>query len=227
MARAFESLVEMIASQINAGDLPAGTRLDSERDLSEKYGVSRITVREALLALQSRGLILLKNRARAEVCGINSSALLSPLSGAAQSLLAKPGGVSEFQEVRILFECGLARHAARHASPKEIDRLGVALLENRRAIGDIERFIDTDMAFHAILAEIPHHNILVAINAALSGWLHEQRAIGLRARGAERRAYKHHEAVFEAIAAHSPEDADRAMSDHLTVGARIIGRQLR
>lgn len=221
-ARVFERVVKEIAASIHSGELPESAMLPSERDLAEKYGVSRVSVREALLSLQTSGLIRMRDRARAQVMRLESTNLLNPLAGTAQSLLSRPGGVSDFQEARILLECGLARHAARYASPKEIERLGQALLANRRAIGDQDSFVTTDLAFHTVLAEIPQNDIFIALNAALGGWLLEQRRISVRARGAERRAYQHHEAIFEAIAKHDPEAADRAMSSHLTVGARII-----
>jgi len=221
-ARRFEIVSEGIASEINSGTLVEGALLPSERDLAEQYGVSRISVREALLSLQSSGLIELRDRARARVKQLRTVKLLAPMAGAAQSLLTKPGGISDFQEARIFFECGLARFAARHASPKEIARLGEALLANKKAIGNVEMFIATDMAFHAVLAELPRNSIFVALNASLADWLIEQRRLGMKVRGAARRAYQHHEAVFQAIAAHSPEEADKAMSNHLTVGARFI-----
>lgn len=224
-SRVYENVVKSIAQAINAGELPPGARLPSERDLVVQHGVSRMSVREALLTLQAMGLVEIHDRSRAQVRQFDSQTLLDPLTGAAQALLARPGGVSDFQEARIMFEGGLVRYAARHASPKEIARLGDALLANRRAIGEIEQFVVTDMAFHAVIAEIPQNGIFVALNAALSDWLANQRRVGLRARGSARQAYHHHEQVFEAIAAHSPEAAEAAMTDHLTFVAKIYREQ--
>src|SRR6185436_17145550 len=109
---------------------------------------SRTSVREALLSLQSSGLISVRQRARARVTQLNNRAFFDQLSGAARTLMGRPNGVADFQEARLLFECGLARHAARHASPKELDRLAVALAQNKKAIGDPGSFARTDVAFH-------------------------------------------------------------------------------
>lgn len=148
---------------------------------------------------------------------MNNPAFFNQLSGAAQTLLSRPSGMADFQEARMLFECGLARYAARHASPKEIDKLAVALAQNKKAIDNPTQFIKTDIAFHNALAEIPRNPIFAALNTALAEWLTSQRSVPVRSfiRGAMRRAYDGHAAVFEAVAAHDVEAADRAMEGHL------------
>jgi GntR family transcriptional regulator, sialic acid-inducible nan operon repressor len=215
--RIYQDIALKLAEKINSGELADGTLLPSERELAETFDASRTSVREALLSLQSSGLISLRQRARARVTQLSNSAFFNQLSGAAQSLLARPNGVADFQEVRVLFECGLARHAARHASPKDIERLAVALRQNEKAIGKHAAFAKTDLAFHDILAEIPRNPIFVALNNALSEWLMEQRTVAIRApiRGSVRRAFQGHKAIYEAIAAHDVEAADQAMADHL------------
>src|SRR6266478_8197902 len=151
--RIYQEIALKLAEKINAGELPDGSRLPSERELAETFGASRTSIREALLSLQSSGLISVRQKARARVTRLNNPAFFNQLSGAAQTLLARPHAVADFQEARVLFECGLARYAARHASPKELDRLAVALAQNKKAIGNAVLFAKTDLAFHDILAE--------------------------------------------------------------------------
>ncbi len=213
--RIYQDIALKLAARINAGELADGSLLPSERELAETFGASRTAIREALLSLQSSGLISVRQRARARVTQLNNPAFFNQLSGAAQSLLSRPNGVADFQEARVLFECGLVRYAARHASPKEIDRLGAALALNKKAIGHPASFAKTDLAFHDVLAEIPRNPIFTALNTALSAWLMSQRTVGMPIRGAIRRAYEGHEAIYEAIAAHDAEAADQAMADHL------------
>lgn len=216
--RIYQHVARTLAARIEAGDFVNGSRLPSERELAETFGVSRTAIREALLSLQSLGLIAIQQKARARVTPLNNAAFFEQLSGVAKTLLARPNGVADFQEVRALFECGLARHAARHASPKEIDRLALCLSRNKKAVSDPPLFAKTDLAFHDVLAEIPSNPIFSALNSSLSSWLMSQRQVGIRApiRGAIKRAYLGHEEVYEAIAAHDPERADRAMADHLS-----------
>jgi GntR family transcriptional regulator, sialic acid-inducible nan operon repressor len=215
--RIYQDVALKLAEKINSGELPDGSLLPSERVLAEMFGASRTSIREALLSLQSSGLISVREKARARVTQLSNSAFFRQLSHSAQSLMSQPNGMEDFQEARVLFECGIARYAARHASQKEIERMAIALAHNKRAIGDPAAFARTDVAFHDALAAIPRNPIFTALNTALSEWLMQQRTIGIAApiRGAVRNAYLGHEAVYEAIAAHDVEGADQAMANHL------------
>jgi DNA-binding FadR family transcriptional regulator len=215
--RIYQHIAAELAEKIHDGKLADGSLLPSERELSEAFGASRTSVREALLSLQASGLIAIRQKSRARVTRVNNLVLFDQLSNSARGLLSQPNGVADFQEARMLFECGLARYAARHASPKEIDRLGVALAQNQKAIGKPTLFAKTDRAFHDVLAEIPRNPIFTALNSALSVWLHEQRSVSIRApgRGLTRVAYEGHRAIYEAIVDHDVAAADKAMTDHL------------
>ena len=197
--------------------MPDGSRLPSERQLAEMFGASRAVIREALVSLQTSGLIFIREKARARVAQLNNPAFLNQLAGAAQSLLARPHGIADFQEVRTLFECGLARHAARHASQKELERLALALARNKKAIGDAKLFAKTDLAFHDIFADIPRNPVFSAVNTALSEWLIQQRNIVIQAPilGIMQRAYRGHKAIYEAVAARDVELTDQVMANHL------------
>ena len=186
--RVYQTIADKIASQIKSGEISEGTRLPSIRELSEMFSASRTSVHEALLSLQSRGLITLKDRTRAVVTKVDNPAFFSQLTDIAQSVLTGPDGMVNFQEARILFECGLARYAGRHATPKQIERLRQALVENKKALADPDQFIQTDMAFHMVLAEIPQNPIFTALNQALAEWLRDQRATAMKQRNSMRLA---------------------------------------
>jgi len=226
--RAYQAIASKLTEKINKGELPDGSRLPSERELAQMFGASRPVIREALVSLQTSGLIFVREKARAQVTQLNNPVFMNQLTGAAQSLLARPQGMTDFQEARVLFECGLSRHAARHASPKELERLALALARNKKAIGDPQLFAKTDVAFHDILAEIPRNPIFSAMNSALSEWLMRQRTIVIQApiRGIMRRAYRGHEEVYQAITGRDVELADRLMADHLNSMSEAYWRSL-
>jgi GntR family transcriptional repressor for pyruvate dehydrogenase complex len=213
--RIYQRIARKVGDKIYRGELPEGARLPSERQLAALYGASRASVREALLSLQSSGLICVGAKTRARVAPINNSTFFDQLAGVARGMLARSNGVDDFQEVRGLFECGLARYAASHASPKEMGKLASALADNRRAISDAEAFAASDAVFHRTLAQIPRNPIFVALNNAFCEWLRDQHTAGAPLRGAARRAYEGHEEIYVAIAARDVEAADRAMADHL------------
>ena len=63
----YRQVAEQIAEEIDAGILPADSRISSERELAERYGISRMTARAAINILVQRGLIVRRNRSRAYV----------------------------------------------------------------------------------------------------------------------------------------------------------------
>jgi GntR family transcriptional regulator, sialic acid-inducible nan operon repressor len=218
----YERVLAHLQRAIEDGEYHPGDKLPSERALMTSLGASRTPIREALFTLRSRGLVRARPGARAEVVRAGTHDMLSQLSSAARQLLDAPGGMSHFQEARSLFECAIARHAARHATPKQIELLELALAENRRAVSRADEFAATDVAFHLALAEIPNNPIFTALHDALGRWLMDQRLTGLRVRGSQRSVMRDHERIFEAVRRHDPDGAEVAMAEHLANVARYF-----
>ena len=207
----FEDIAERVEQRIRDAEFTPGSYLPSERELMREFGVGRPAVREALFHLNRMGLVELRSGERARVAAPTPETVFETLSGAARYFLSAPGGVEHFQKARIFFEVGLARYAAENATPADVDDLHAALDDNRRSIGDMRKFGETDIAFHYRLA----------VHAAIIGWLREQRAVTLSIPGQNRIAYEAHAAICEAIAERDPDVAERCMKDHLEQVARI------
>ncbi|ESY19236.1 transcriptional regulator NanR [Mesorhizobium sp. LNJC391B00] len=199
---------------IREGELAEADRLPSERELMRQFGVGRPSIREALLHLSKMGLVEVKSGERARVTRPTPQFVIDALSGPARHMISAPGGVHDFQSARLFFEVGLARNAAVHATPKDIESLKEALELNRQSIGDLARFERTDVDFHYVLAVITRNRIFTAIHAALAEWLLEQRRTTL-AKGEDRKAYQAHREIFEAVAARDPDASEAAMRSHL------------
>jgi DNA-binding FadR family transcriptional regulator len=217
--RLSEDVAQHLERMIQDGTFGEAQRLPSERDLMRHFGVGRPSVREALLHLRKMGLVEVGSGERARVTRPTPQFVIDALSGPARRMIAAPGGVRNFQDARIFFEVGLARHAALHATAEDIAGLEAALEANRASIGDLERFERTDVDFHYVLALVPRNPIFTAIHAALAEWLLEQRHTTL-APGEDATAYQAHRAIFEAIVSRDPDRSERAMRDHLEHVAR-------
>ena len=113
------------------------------------------------------------------------------------------------------------RYAAEKADERDLERLRAALEANRGALGDVDEFKRTDIAFHYVLAEIPRNPIFPAIHNAIAEWLTEQRRTTLRIPGQTEIAYKAHERIYRAIASRSADKAEKAMTAHLDQVFRI------
>lgn len=210
----YEDVAEHLDRMIQEGEYAPRDHLPSERELMRQFGVGRPAIREALFHLRKMGLVEIRSGERARVTQPTPQIVIDALAGTARHMLAAPGGVTNFQEARVFFEVGLARHAAEHASDEDLQNFEAALEANRESLGDLKRFERTDVAFHYVLAVIPQNPIFTAIHAALAEWLLEQRQTTL-APGQDRIAYESHRRIFEAVAARDPDRSERSMRDHL------------
>lgn len=211
----YEEVAARIEAMVHEGRFGPGDQLPSERELMETFGVGRSAVREAMLSLQRMGLVAVSSGERSRVLAPSAKALVGELSGAARLLLSQAGGVERFQEARALFEIGLARLAAQLATEDDLANLRATLAANREAIGNQQRFQQTDVAFHFAIAAIPGNPIFTSLHEAVVEWLTEQRATSGRVPGAGEAAFAAHVRIYEAIAAHDAVAAQDAMQRHL------------
>lgn len=213
--RLFEEVAERIEGLIVSGRLRPGDKLPSERDLMNLFGIGRTSIREALFALQRKGIVAAQSGGRPVVIEPKAEVIVSELSGAVRLYLAAGDGTREFQRARRLFEPAVARNAARIATDADIVRLRAALDANKAALGDPKRFVDTDIDFHYAVVQLTRSRLLIAMHQAVFEWLREQRTSSIEPGGSSDAAYRAHERVFEAIEARDPDAAESAMLAHL------------
>ena len=225
MAKQGDSLSVGVAhdllQRIIADEFPSGSSMPSERDLQERYGVSRTVVREALKVLLSRGLISMNGRQRAVVGGD----LTSPASDALVLAFHRSHVcVDDLLGTRLLLEPLIAGLAAQHATPVQTRRLTAlsATLEQVPGEGGEERVsdelrLDIDVRFHILLAEASQNPVLGILIEVLVGivWRH-RRAVKLSFTEEHRaQIIAQHSAIAQAVAARDPEQARQAMIAHL------------
>jgi GntR family transcriptional repressor for pyruvate dehydrogenase complex len=217
----FHEVAERLEAMIRSGEVPVGAPLPSERTLMERFGVGRPSIREALFCLQQSGMVEISNGARARVVSPSPSFVLSRFDGLARHFLSAEDGQRHMEQARAFFEVGLARHAAQHATDEDIAGLKRALDANTAAVGNVEAFVRTDVAFHYQLALIPRNPIFPAIHQAMVEWLTDQRTTTINMPDADLLSVRDHTAIYEAVAARAPERAGRVMSDHLKLIAEL------
>jgi DNA-binding FadR family transcriptional regulator len=149
----YEQVAAHLERQILEGKLRPGEQLPPERDLQVRFGVGRPAIREALITLHRSGLIEIANGARARVAVPTASDVVSGMAAPVRQMLSTDEGQHQFQGVRLFFETGLARQAAKTATPAQVETLRAALEANRAALGNRPSFIETDVAFHLAIAE--------------------------------------------------------------------------
>jgi DNA-binding FadR family transcriptional regulator len=220
--RAADAIVREIEARIASGVLPDGAHLPPERDLIDAFGVSRTVVREAVARLASRGLLDSRPRHRPVVRRPGAEAALAAAGGVVAHLLREPGGVRNLYDARILVEGALVRHAALAARKDDIVALARALAANEEAIHEAQRFYATDVAFHAVLYEVPRNPILPAVHRAFTDWLSAHWERMPRSPERNRVNFLRHRDIFQAIRDRDPDAAEAALQSHLNAAWEYV-----
>jgi DNA-binding FadR family transcriptional regulator len=205
-----------------AGELADGSPLPPERDLIETFGVSRTVVREAVATLASRGLVESRPRFRPVVRRPGYDAALAAADGVVVHLLAQAGGVKNLYDTRIFLEAGLVRQAAAKARKGDIEALKAALDANEAAIPDSAAFYRTDVAFHAVLYDIPKNPVFPALHKALTAWLAAHWVKMPRSPERNRVNFQRHSDIYHAIRDRDPDAAEAALNAHLNAAWEYV-----
>lgn len=228
IGRTSYAIVDQIKQFIQDGSLVAGDRLPNERDLCQQFGVSRVTVREALRILEANGLIEVRVGAQggsfltspsAELVGDNLAHLLSlsPITGTAAT------------EARQVVELAVLPLVIEHADDDDIDALRALVDESRELEEAGEYSTEMSAAFHVRLAACTHNPAIEALMRSFYGpiltSLTEAKAaaptMGLR-------GIEEHGKIVDAIRDRDIERARGIMSKHLSrTASRIAGLEPR
>ena len=209
--RLYRQIAEQLRALIAAGEFALGSRLPPERDLAAQLGVSRPSVREALIALEVEGLVEVRMGSGIYVTALES---LAPTRGAESAL-----GPFDIIRARQLIESELAAVAARQKSSVSLKRLraAVKLMEDDIAHGVMPFRGDRD--FHVALAEASDNAALVRVVTELfderNNPLFEQLGRHFENARSWRQAVAEHRAVLRAVAAGDVAGARAAMRCHL------------
>jgi DNA-binding FadR family transcriptional regulator len=205
----YRKIADSLAGEIESGKYKLGDRLPTERELAEQFGVSRPSLREALIALEMLGMIEARHG-----LGIYVTRTQLPLTAAAYDFEI---GAFELIEARRLFEGEAAALAATNIDDEaiaELERLLVLMGDEDEIHGE-----DADKEFHLTIARATGNGAIIATVENL--WELRNRSplarnILTRARGMglEPRIVEHRR-VLDALKARDPAGARQAMRDHL------------
>ncbi len=210
--RIYQEIVRQVKQLIAEGKLKSGDRLPPERDLAEKFMVSRTSVREALRSLQSRGLIDIRAGEGAFIRDISVDTLIEPL---ALVILPHREAVGELFEARRLLEPAIAALAARRATREELGEMERILEEQAKEVAQGRTGMAQDTALHSAIANSAHNRAITRIVSALMDLLTQSREESLHTPGRPTRSHEDHRRILEAIQRRDEMAAHRAMLDHL------------
>ncbi len=210
--RLYRQIADQLRQLIKRGEYEVGTRLPAERDLAARLGVSRPSVREALIALEVEGLVEVRP-------GSGIHVIARDPAPSARRLEPNAFGPFEIIRARQLIECELAALAALHASKAQVSGLreALVLMEDELTAGAMP--INGDRLFHVRVAEIAENGPLLRTVTELydqrNNPLFEQMGHHFENDKSWRKAIVEHRAVIAAISAKKPDAARAAMHLHL------------
>ncbi|MFQ5898106.1 MAG: FadR/GntR family transcriptional regulator [Candidatus Methylomirabilia bacterium] len=221
--RIYAEIVRQLQTLISEGKLKSGDRLPPERDLADRYKVSRASVREAMRALESLGLIEIRAGEGTFVREVSVEALIQPL---ALVILSQRAAAEELFEARRILEPAIAGLAARRASRDEIHEMERILAEQAQEVARGHTGVTQVAAFHAALASSAHNRAITRLLHALLDLLTQSRQEFLQAPGRPTRSHQDHRRILAAIKRRDQSGAQRAMLAHLTaVEELLVGRE--
>jgi GntR family transcriptional repressor for pyruvate dehydrogenase complex len=211
-SRISEEIIEQVRDLITSGRLKPGDRLPAERELAQILKVGRSTVREAIRAMESLGLL----RVRAgEGTFLVAATTDSEVGSVPEALLRSWDGQHKLFEVRRVIEPDLAAFAARRATPEQIVTMQAVLGDQEEEIRQGGNGMKADTAFHYLLATAAGNEVLVRIMDSLMDRLQETRAHSLRAEGRPVQSLRQHRAILAAIESRDAKAAEKRMLAHL------------
>ncbi|KQM21032.1 FadR/GntR family transcriptional regulator [Novosphingobium sp. Leaf2] len=206
----YQRLAQQIEQSIRVGQYGPGTRLPAERDLAEKFKVSRPTVREAMIALEIRGLVEVRHGSGVYVSGD------LPVDRVPAELDV---GAFELIEARLMFEGEAAALAATVMTEAELAQIGEILQRMETVDPASAEELALDRQFHMAIAEGTQSSLVAQTiehlwdlreRSPLCRHMFEQaRRLGINPRPSE------HHRIYDALRAREAEEARLAMRMHL------------
>ena len=217
--RIYQQIVRQVKQMIAEGRLKSGDQLPPERDLAEKFVVSRTSVREALRALESLGLIEIRPGEGTFVREVSIESLIEPL---ALVMTSQREAIHELFEARRLLEPAIAALAAGRATPEEIQEMERILEGQAKEIAAGRTGLAQDAAFHTAIGTAAHNRAITRIAHAVMDLLAQSREESLNTPGRPTRSHQDHRRILAAIAARDERLARKAMLDHLEAVERLV-----
>jgi GntR family transcriptional repressor for pyruvate dehydrogenase complex len=212
-------LTETVAEQLLAAirELPPGTKVPSERELTKELGVGRSTVREALNGLAMLGIVEIRHGQ-----GVFVTDAPVQVSGPRAITAALERGIThEFIEARLIVEVEVARLAARRRTDEDLARLSAALVEQEaRLRGDLDALVDVAASFNVLLAAAAHNEVLAAMIQSFVSLMVERGPRVYSLEGFGEWDLQEHRGLFDAVRDRDGERAARLMREHIEELAR-------
>jgi GntR family transcriptional repressor for pyruvate dehydrogenase complex len=210
--RIHEEVFSQIHELIRRGRFKARDQLPSERELAETFKVSRTSVREALRALESQGLIVSRTGTGNFVADLPVESLVGPL---ARLLIDEKRALADVFEMRRMIEPHIAALAAERATGRDIAQLKRIVAKQMDAVARGETGVEADAELHYTIGRATQNHALQKLISGLMEMLGRSREESLQTLERRRASIEAHRKIIAAIERHDQTRARSEMLHHI------------
>lgn len=209
--RLYEVIVEQLCGYIADNEMEPGDRLPAERELAANLGVSRVSISQALVALEVQGVLSVRH-------GDGAILVRRPTEERAiKALREHADRIPDIIEAREALEVKLAGLAALRRTDGEMAAIDAAISKMEEEIASGDRGVVGDEMFHEAVTTAAHSSLLAKLMHEISGLVRETRIESLSQENRPRASLEGHKRIAEAVRRNDPKEAARAMADHIAM----------
>lgn len=214
-----EGLADSLEDAIVSGVYPSGSQMPNEKELTQEFGVSRPTVREAIKLLQSKGLLKIAAGRGTFVSPVAEWSLLDPVLLVARSRYEADGSTwsRKLMEARRLVEVGATAIAATQRTAGDLTELRstIDLMTKDAQSQDVVAFVEADIRFHRLILNATRNSFIGALFDPLEEVLRLTRYQTSAHADVRIHAIAHHEDILRELTKGDAKGAADAMSRHI------------
>ncbi len=208
-----DKIIQQIRELISSGQLNPGDRLPSERMLSEKFGVGRTSVRDAIRKLEFYGILRTLPQSGTVVAGLGIAALEGLITDV---LELERRDFRSLVETRVLLEVSAAENAAERRTEDDLQRLSNALLAHKNALTNNVSAVEEDLLFHLKIAEASQNSVLNSLMLIITPEImHYFTKHDVCGEGRAELAVEQHEEILQYITEKNVDKVGDTMREHL------------
>lgn len=208
-----EEISKQIITMIRSGELKPGDKLPPERVLAEQLNVSRTAIREAMRSLESMGYIESRVGGGNFIKEISLENIITPMSAMFQD---NERLLKDLIGVRLLLETEMASLAAKNINQEKADLLKNALDIMKQEISEGKIGLQGDNEFHSCLSKIGDNSAMSLISEMCMELTSQTRLATLQIPGQPADTYNDHLLIYNAVVSGDPDEAAKAMHDHIS-----------
>ncbi len=217
--RVSDEVLDQIKEHIISGEWTPGSKIPGEMELTGLFGVSRVSIREAINRLVGMGVLSIR---RGEGTYVSEILPKDYFNALLPFLMIGKASLREMLEFRAMVETESARLAALRATQEDIGRMKGILDNMQKCQGDYKRFAAEDLNFHTALALATQNSVVVKVNAIVHDML-RMAMEEIVSRTGFRDGLYYHGKILDAIIAKNETGAVELMKEHISVTIQKVG----